>query len=229
MKKGLAALGAALLVMLGASCALAAGQATITQQMAQTYSYYDTHYAYYFAQIENTGDVPILLDSGNLEFYDAEGQTIYQTSVYAFHPAVLGPGERAVVREYTNLDAPDALASFKFDLSAREASAGSIVYVNCVGSFSQMALSDSEYMTTITAAVTNDQADMLRNMMIVYMLYDADGKLIFVDTLSPNFLSVYPGSTVELSTTVDEEIETTWRERGIKPASAFVYAYVAAD
>ena len=67
MKKGLLALGAALLLTLFAVGALAEGQATITQQMGQTYAYEDVFYAYYFAQIENTGDVPIVLDGGTLE------------------------------------------------------------------------------------------------------------------------------------------------------------------
>lgn len=229
MKKGLLALGTSLLLVLFSVGALAEGQATITQQTAQTYAYEDVFYAYYFAQIENTGDVPIVLDGGTLELYNSEGQAIYSTPVYSCYPSVLAPGEKGFVREYTNLDSLNTMAAYKFDLVARPAGEGSVIRLNCTADFSQQTLYGDDMSTTLKATVMNDKQETVSNIMIVYALYDAEGKLIFVDTLSPYYLGIPAGNSVELSTAVDPEIEASWAERGIRPASAYALAYIIAD
>lgn len=229
MKKGLLALGISLLLALFSVGALAEGQATITQQTAQTYAYEDVFYAYYFAQIENTGDVPIVLDGGTLELYNSEGQAIYSTPVYSCYPSVLAPGEKGFVREYTNLDSLNTMAAYKFDLVARPAGEGSVIRLNCTADFSQQTLYGDDMSTTLKATVMNDKQETVSNIMIVYALYDAEGKLIFVDTLSPYYLGIPAGNSVELSTAVDPEIEASWAERGIRPASAYALAYIIAD
>ena len=66
MKKGWMALCAAMLLILCAGTALADGQATITRQLAQTYDYGDVFFTYYFAEVQNTGDAPIVLDGGKI-------------------------------------------------------------------------------------------------------------------------------------------------------------------
>ena len=229
MKKGWIALCAALLLMLCAGSALADGQATITRQLAQTYDYGDVFFTYYFAEVQNTGDAPIVLNGGTLELYNAEGGTIYSAQVYNCYPSVLGPGEIGYVREYTNMDTPDAVASYRFDLSASPASEGSVSYLTCTPSFEQSTLYENETSTTITATLTNPQSETARGIMVVYALYDASGNLLFVDTLSATYLGLPSGSTVELNTVVDGEIETAWNAQGIKPASAQARAYVILD
>lgn len=229
MKKGWMALCAAMLLMLCAGTALADGQATITRQLAQTYDYGDVFFTYYFAEVQNTGDAPIVLDGGKLELYNAEGGTIYSAQVYNCYPSVLGPGEIGYVREYTNMDTPDAVASYRFDLSASPASTGSVSYLTCESSFEQKTLYEDQTSTTITARLTNPQQETLRGIMTVYALYDATGNILFVDTLSATYLGLPAGSTVELSTVVDGEIEATWNAQGVAPASAKAIAYVILD
>ncbi len=210
--------------------AFAAGKLVVSDETMTVCESYSGYTAYIFAVLENTGDKPVEFNAGLIELLDAEGESIDAEDYLYSYPTILDPGQKAFLREYINVDdadSPDYIDDYTLSVSGKSASENTNVALDCtaeVGMKPYSYTSTTEY-PTVTITVTNNLDETVREIYAAYALLDEDGKVIYVNYVSPSYVGLPTGQSIELDSQIDSSLVEQWEKDGVEPASIEVIAY----
>lgn len=232
MKKVLSILFALLLVFTTA-CAEASLEPVNT--MYQIIPYYDSAIGVYYAEVVNTGDTLIRLDSeiSRVDVMDAEGNVLATEEIYGTVPSVLAPGEKGYVvpfRMYLDDVDVSALTDYAIHLYAEEASyQDPTVYLDASSITAEIRTEPDSWgddVTTLYITFTNATEDVVYDFNFAAGVYDESGALIYTCEASTYDVGVPVGQSVIVRSEIDDILTAYWAENGIVPASIGVIGYL---
>lgn len=225
MAKKMLALTAALILLAGLSGAAAAqGNLTVAQETFLVLPYEDYYEGNVYAEVENTGDMPVQFSGGLFELFDTAGNSIGSQELlyYDCNPEVLLPGETGYVYATIAVES----ASEKGDIAD---------YSLTVLGTGDITTSVTRYLATAhfqdgtaefpsrryAAAIVENQTDeILRDFYAGFALKDAQGKLLYVTSGTWASSGILGQSAMEIRLRVEENIVDYWNSEGIDPAAA---------
>lgn len=231
MKKILSVLFALALLC---SAALAEAALEPLHTMYQIIPSYDSAVGMYYAEVVNTGDTLICLDSelSRVEVLDAQGNVLATEAIYSTVPTVLAPGETGyVVPFYMYLDGVDvsALTDYAIHLYAEEASYYEPTnYLNANAISAEIRTEPDSWgddVTSLYITFTNTTADVVYDFHFALGVYDESGALIYTCEESTYDVGIPSGQSVIVRSEIDSMITSYWAENGITPASIGVIGY----
>ncbi len=208
-----------LLVLTLVCCSsLAEGKLKATEKNLFVYANDDN--GYFYAKIENVGDAPIASNSGDLVIFSDDDEIVTTESYVTTLPSytVIEPGEYLYVKEFLwDAALKDAvIGDYKFSLSARDN--GTIVTkIPCEATF-ELSGVDS-YDNYVYVTFTNTATAPLYDCYITAALHDADGTLVFVDSISLSSVAVHPDSTITVKIYVDRDLMEHYQANNIVPTT----------
>ncbi len=220
MKK-IVALLLALCLTLTCAGALAAGKLTVNQETYMAVEGY-SFIGYVYAEVENTGDKNIEFGDGLLEILTADGDPMDSTSIYSMYPSVLAPGEKGYVWAYQYVDEAESLediSDYTLTLTGKatkEETAPRLDSSAVVTTITN-AWGDEEQVILLTA--TNNTQQTVYDFQAAVAVYDAEGKLLLVDTENTYDIGIPAGQTVEMRFSMDEDVTAYWAQNGMSPAT----------
>lgn len=216
------------------TCALADASLTPVQTMVQLLPYFDSYVVAYCAEVVNTGDVPIGLDSDlcRIELMDAEGNVLLTDTIYSTSPSVLAPGETGYVIPFhlylEDIDV-NALTDYALHLYAEEDRYSSPVSYISADSYSTQLITQQnswgEEETFVDISFTNKTEETIFDFYAVMAIYDQNDQLIFTSEESVYELGVPAGQTVIMRAEIDEEFTSYWKDNGIEPSRIHIIGY----
>jgi len=207
--------------------ALAAGNATIMQEVFYVRPY-STYYAGdVFAELKNTGDKPVKFNGGMIELFDEGGNSIESNNIYSCYPPILGPGEMGYIFKTTTVkEAKEKsyIDDYSLTVTSKGENKKEIKYLSSDGDYRLVEKSYKDELV-IAASIQNDTDAVLFNVTTVIALYDSNDKLIYADYISPSNIGVPPGQSLFLHKRVESKILDLWVENGITPVRIATIAY----
>ena len=211
------------------SQAFAAGKLVTTVENLCVVPYYtDSYYGYVFAELSNTGDKPVQFNTGHLELFDPDGNSISSTDVYYCFPPVLQPGEKAYTYASSYVETKDKnfISDHMLSITGKGTISQKIVNLKSTGSYKQI----TDYYGTydsLVAVIENNTEDVLSMCEVVFAVKDAEGNLLYVanSSWSGYNVGVMPGSSLEMRVQMGTDMTTYMKDNGIVPATVESIAY----
>ncbi len=232
MKKILSVLFA-LALLFTAACAETS--LTPVNTMVQIYPFFDSYVAMYFAEVVNTGDTLIQLDSNRskAQLMDAEGNVLLEETIFHTSPYVLAPGETGYVTPfYMYLDDVniDALTDYAIHLYAEEAFyLDPTVYLaeDCISAELLTQTTDwGDEETFLHITFTNQTDETIFDFSFAIAIYDQNGALMYTGEESMYDVGVPAGQSVIIRTGLDEMFTQSWAQGGLTPSRISVIGYM---
>lgn len=225
MAKKMLALTAALVLLAGLTGAAAAqGNLAVVQEKFLVLPYETYYEGSVYAQVKNTGDMPVQFSGGLFELFDAAGKSFKSQELlyYDCNPEVLLPGENGYV--YARISVEDAtkesdIADYSLTLLGTGNITTSVVRYPATAHF-QDGTAEFPSRRYAAAIVENNTDEMLRDFFAAFALMDAEGKLLYVTSGTWASSGVLGQSSMETRLRVDENIIDYWNSEGIDPAAA---------
>ena len=212
--------------------AQAAGKATVTQEAFYVRPYSDYHAGEIYAEITNTGDRPVIFNNGLIELFNADGDAIESANLYSAYPDVLAPGEigylyRTIsVKEAVEVDYID---DYALTVSGKNETSKETIRLASEGTFGEYQRSKYSTEYAMFANVTNNTEDIMRNVTVVFALYDGNDKLLYADSTTLYNLGIPPEQTVEIRVSVDKRLLEAWTAEDTMPARIVTIGYIEVD
>lgn len=207
-----------------AGVALAAGEVNVTDKTAFIFPGKDS--GYFYAKIENTGDAPVGVDSGQMVLFSNEDDILETSSYISTYPnrLILNPGEYTYIREFlwnSSLE-NQTVGDVKFTVSDTD-KGREVRKIPCEVSL-DMQGSDS-FENYINVTVTNEDSEVRYNYYLVVALMDTAGNLIYVDENAYEHVGLHPGSTATFGLYIDNDIVEYFEANGIEAGSVDALVY----
>ena len=211
--------------------AFAAGKINVDQENFHVIDDYWV-YGYAFAKVSNVGDKPVKINTGLLEIYDANGDTITSTDYYDGHAEYLAPGEYTYLEIYEDIE--DVPASDVDDYMLTLTGVGDSDYTTyrfpCTTAYAEDVEDDYWTYDYMYATFTNDLDVPVYDISVVLALLDAEGNILYMDdTDMYDDKAVMPGRSIEVRKSIDSSFEEYFEKEGIVPASVDAIAYVLVE
>lgn len=206
-------------------CTFATGQAQeeikVTQKNYYTFSEYST-YGYLFAKVENTGDVPVYLDSGKLVIFDENDDIVETAQFVQTYPDYLLPGEYGYAYDWALLDDDVQVADYKFSVGSSEYGT-EVKRLECEAFYD--AGESSKYDDYMYITVTNTTDKPLYDLYVVASMLDKEGNILYTNYDVLNEAGVHSNSTVTFRLSVNDSFAEQFAAQGTTPdrVDAIVY------
>jgi len=192
-------------MVLMASGTLAAGEISVDDKTAFIFPGKDS--GYFYAKIENTGDAPVGIDSGQMVLFSDSDDILETASYVNTYPSrlILNPGEYTYVSEFlwNSTLKNQTIGDVKFSISDTDRGRD-VRQIPCEVSV-DMKGSDS-FDNYINVTVMNEDSDIRYGYYMVVALMDTAGNLIYVDENSYEHVGLHPGSTATFGLYIDNDI-----------------------
>ncbi len=228
MKKWIA-LALSLCLALGCTSALAAGKLTVVQETytpARLYS--DTYAGYIFAEVTNSGDKNIEFANGIFEILTEDGEALESSDIWSCYPQVLAPGETGYISRYDTVDDATSAADipdYTLTVSGKSTQEEAPARIKAEAAFEEIERwGDAIYQVTVT--LTNETEETVYEPVVVFALYDADGRLLYADMDQVYSVGIPAGQRVEVLLTVSDSLMEVWQAAGTKAATVQAIAYL---
>ena len=202
----------------------AAGEVSVTDKTAFIFPGKDS--GYFYAKIENTGDAPIGVDSGQLVLF-SDSDDILETSSYIdTYPSrlILNPGEYTYISEFlwnSSLE-NQTIGDVKFSTGGTDRGREARI-IPCEVEI-DMKGSDS-YDNYINVTITNEDSEVRYNYYLVVALMDTAGNLIYVDENAYEHVGLHPGSTATFGLYIDSDVVDYYEANKIEVGSVDARVY----
>lgn len=180
-----------------------------------------------YAEVQNTGDVPVEFSAGLVELFDAEGTTIISTDYVYCYPSILAPGEKGYIYVSLypdNVTSADEITDYALTVLGKDSS-GETKRLAAVGTYDADVQDGYWTYTYLTAEITNETAEPIYDLYCVYALKDADGALLYVYYTSAYAIGVPAGGAVYMRATVPDGMLSYYSANEITPTTVEVVAY----
>jgi hypothetical protein len=222
------------LLLCAAAPAFAAGKLEVVQEKFYSIEpYEDNFYAYIFAELTNSGDKPIEFANGLWEIYNADGDALDSEDWLYSYPDVLEPGQVGYLFSYKSLDdvtAETDAADYMLTISGKAAKENPNIALPATVEY---VYTDGDYRDKheLVATITNDTDTTAYNFRVLFVVKDAEGKLIFVDDIMPSYVGILPGASVEVKCDVSYEnvVEALLEKGEMAFDKVEVVAYIDTD
>lgn len=207
---------------------LAAGKLSVEQEnfhVIQSYSVY----GYTYAKVANVGDKPIKINTGLLEIFDANGDTLTSTDYYNDYAEYLQPDEYTYIRMSDEVEEVDATEIDDYMLTVTgKADTDYYSYrFPCTTSYEPNVEEDYWTYNYMYATFTNDTEEPVYDIGIVLALLDAEGNILYMDDADMyTDKAVMPGSSITVRKDVSSSFIEYFEKNGLVPASVDAIAYV---
>lgn len=222
MKKALALL--LILTSVIFTSANAEGKLKVSEKNLLIYSNDDN--GYFYAKIENTGDIPVGVDSGDLVLFSDDDEIIRTDSYITTVPSyvILQPGEYIYAKDFIWDSAlkNTTVGDYKFSVSTRN-TANTYEKIPCEAEFSLAGVGSYDNYVYVTFTNTFDES--VYGFYATCALYDSNGSLVFVDGGSLSNVAVHPGSTVTIKFYIDNDMMEHYLASNIVPTTVDAMVY----
>ena len=220
MKKATALL-LALVLLLTAVPALAAGRLNVVQENYYTIKEGSYINGYVFAKLENNGNKAIKVNTGLLEIFDAEGDAITSTDSYSAYARYLEPGEYTYFRMSTSIkdiESVNDVDDYMLTVSGRSDFDQRTIRLKCDGEYKENVKNGYYTYNYMYATLTNDTEEPVYQPYVVFALLDADENIVYLvsDSLDSN-IALMPGSSVLIRVAVDSDFVSYMEANNIVP------------
>ena len=204
---------------------------TVTQENFHVYGT-KTIYCYLYARVDNNTDVPLKLDTGAMNAYDADGNVVGSSTSMWRYAEYLQPGEHTYV--YFNpriegVETPDQVVKYDLEINSREDSRKTTFCLPEVTVFEDDVAEGSWSNDYITSTVTNDADQNVFDLTIVRALLDDKGNIMYIDSDNMySYKALTPGSSIIVRRPMNTSFRDYLDEKGYKAASVDCIAYVYA-
>jgi len=227
MKKFLAWVMALVLTACSAS-ALAAGKLSVEQEnfhVIQSYSVY----GYAYAKLANVGDKPIKVNTGLLEIFGADGETLTSTDYYSEYAEYLQPGEYTYIRLYDEVEdvEPSGVDDHMLTVTGKADNDCISYRFPCTTDYAPNVQEGYWTYNYMYATFTNNTEEPVYDISVVLALLDAEGNILYMDDADMySDKAVMPGSSITVRKDVDSNFIEYFEKNGLVPASVDAIAYV---
>ena len=224
------ALGVVLaLIPLLSGGAFAMGNMVVTQDEMVVIPYYEgTYYTMVFAEVTNTGDKPVEFNSGLLELFDPDSNSLSSSDIYYCYPPVLAPGEVGYTYSVNYVDAPSGedIADFMLTMTGKGSISQTVVRLDATARYEQITDDYGTY-DYLVAEIQNNGEDVLSNGQVVFVMKDEGGKILYVTSSYWDWYDsgLMPGSTMRIRYQVDSYYVDYMTQNNIVPATVEAVAF----
>lgn len=187
---------------------------------------YDTVYAVYMAEIENTGTSTVALD-GEIELYNSDEETIAEQNYISMYPNILLPGKKGYIYEKLYLDevkSVDEVADYDVKLDSDLNDYYTVTYIPAkLDNVIEGGDYENDYLV---ASVENNSEESLANIKVTFIGQTSDGKLIYIDTVDSYDIGLAPGQSFLALSNGDYNFIDYINEEGLKITDLDIIAYV---
>lgn len=207
---------------------LAAGNISVTDKKACIYAGDDS--GYFFARVENDGDEPVGVDSGNLVIFSENDDLLVTSDYISTFPGriILNPGEYTYISEFlwdSNLQ-NKTIGDVRFSMGMTDR--GTMVErIPCEASYDINGSSGLDNYIYVT--VTNNAGEIRYGYYVVTAFLDTAGSLVYVNTNRVESVGLHPGSTATFSLYVDADMVNYFEMNGIQIGSVDALVYYRAE
>lgn len=201
--KRIALFALTLVMILTAACpALAAGKLVVDQETFYSLEPYDgSFYTYIYAEVTNTGDKPVEFNNALWEVFNADGDAIDSTDWLYCYPDVLEPEGVGYIYGYISLDdvtSTEDAADYSLTVSGKSAKENNVVILPATVEYR---FTEGDWRNTheLVATVTNDTENVVYDYRVVYAVKNAEGKLLYVESVQPSYVGILPGTSIEVT------------------------------
>lgn len=235
-RKLAAVLAGFLLCIPAASPALAEGELTIVQE-----SYYETHSKYrntahIAAEVQNTGNETVAFGEGKFELLDAAGEILLTNEWVTMSPSVLNPGDKGYAYANISLDElPDTRPVGKHVLTVAKGAnygvttgrnyVGSVVYHTAKNPRYEKADINNRINAKALVDIENLETATLYDFGVLFVVKDAEGKLMYFKEDLVFNVGIKTGSTIEVRDDIDLDTSRSFEEMGLEPAAVDAIVY----
>ena len=204
---------------------------TVTRENFHVYGT-KTIYCYLYARVDNNTDVPLKLDTGAMNAYDADGNVVGTSTSMWRYAEYLQPGEHTYV--YFNpriegVETPDQVVKYDLEINSREDSRKTTFCLAQETVFEDDVAEGSWSNDYITTTVTNDADQNVFDLTIVRALLDDKGNIMYIDSDNMySYKALTPGSSIIVRRPMNTSFRDYLDEKGYKAASVDCIAYVYA-
>lgn len=204
---------------------------TVTQENLHVYGE-STIYCYLYARVDNKTGVPMKLDKGAMNAYDADGNVVASSTSMWRYAEYLQPGEHTFV--YFNprvegVETPDQVVKYDLEITSREDARKATFRLPQQTTFESGVTEGSWTNDYITTTVTNDADQNVFDLTIVRVLLDAKGNILYMDSDNMyTYKAITPGSSIVVRRPVNTGFKDYLYEKGYKPSAVECIAYVYA-
>ncbi|MDR1569660.1 MAG: hypothetical protein LBS72_04140 [Oscillospiraceae bacterium] len=231
MRKPLAFIAALLMVLCACTNAFAAGKATVTKETFYVVPYLSRYAGTVYGEITNTGDKPVVIDSGVYELFDVDGEAVASSSIYSVYPKIIEPGDQAYF--YITEDVEGSTSSGDIDdysvTIIGKSTSNEYKYLPVVATFSEGLEYNKSRIYNYKVSVENSTDSVQYNIEMVVALFDADGNLLYVDKDSAYGVGVFPGSKIEFKGEISSSIQNQLNASHTEVDTIVSIAWVDAD
>ena len=180
----------------------------------------------YIARIQNNTSVPLFIRTGSLKVMDASGnQAGEATYLSSCGSRYLEPGEISFISMTADL-AENGNYTYEATIESRTDAYFSTDRTVKLDT-PEFRKAEGEYgRDTMRVTVINDSEEPLPNIEVVFVLEDADGNLLDLNTESLFRHELGANSTITLVTSVDSKVMEFCAANGIEPTTVEAYGWV---
>lgn len=216
-----------LMAVVLATPAFAAGKLNVEQENFHVIDSYFV-YGYSYAKVANVGDKPIKVNTGLLEIYDEEGEALTSTDYYSAYAEYLQPDEYTYIYLYDEVE--DVEASAVADYMLTVTGKADTDYVSfrlpCTTAYEPNVEEGYWTYNYMYATVTNNTDEPIYDMIIVLVLLDEEGNILYMDDEYMYDVALAPGSSVIVRKDVSSSHIEYFEKNGIVPVAVDAIAYV---
>lgn len=218
----------ALALALSCSAALAAGKLTVNQETYVPIEDYSLK-SYLFAELENTGDKNIEYGDGLLEILTEDGDPMDSDSIYSMYPEILAPGEKGYLYTLQYVDDAETLADisdYTLTVTGKSTKEEAPTRLESTAEYTTITNRWGDEEAVVRLTLVNKTDATVYDVQAAFGLYDAEGKLILVNSNSAYNIGIPAGQSIEMLFSIDSELLKKWGAENIVPTSAESIAYM---
>lgn len=220
-----------LALMMGAGCAAADSEGTVTQYSCSIVPSGEYYLVYCFAEVHNDSQNMICLERGSFDLHSGE-QLLATEEVSQLWPYFLAPGEDGyffdivpfepgengtVVPQVTGVSYEVQYMTVGEHVLSRD--------LSCVSRIEKDAYGD----LTVICELTNGTEDTAYDPTVAFGLYTGEGVMIYADGMTLKDVGIPAGGTVIARFRIDDVFVEQWESYGVSPAEARVNASFGTD
>ena len=230
--KRIFALTVALILVLAALPALAAGNIQPTEEAAHyVVSHSDGYRVYYYAVVTNTGDARASVNDLLFEIRDRADTAIESTSKYTLYPEILDPGQTGwlvITKDVKDIDNKAWIDHFALTMTTKAADDDEEVRP-LTASAEYLAKDEDDNEDVLRATVTNDAEENAFKVTVAMAARDGEGKLLYIVGDATKDIGLAPGSSLLLRSVIRSEIMDEMEDQGEAVATVDALAYRVVD